>query len=70
MKVGYYIQRCKGDVNINIVSDGKLLRYGTAENMNANMEASFKPIEGFSDDIWFIEVKDFRIVGNRLDLIV
>lgn len=70
MKVGYYIQRCKGDVDINIVSDGELLRYGTAENMNTNMEVSYKPMEGFSDDIWLMEVRDFRIVGNRLDLIV
>ena len=68
MKVGYYIQRCSGD--INIVSNGELLRYGTAENMNVNMEASFKPLEGFSDGIWEMDVKDFRIVGNRFDLIV
>ena len=70
MKVGYYIQRCSGDININIVSNGELLRYGTAENMNLNMEVSFKPFEGFSDSIWEMDVKDFRIVGNRLDLIV
>lgn len=72
MKVGYYIRRCSGDIVINIVSNGngKLLRYGTAENMNANMEASFKLFEGFSDSIWEMDVKDFRIIGNRLDLIV
>lgn len=72
MKVGYYIQRCKGDININIVSNGELLRYGDAENMNANMDASYSygTTEGFSDDIWLMEVIDFRIVGNRLDLIV
>ena len=58
MKVGYYIKRCSGDVYINIVSDGKLLRHGTADNMNVNMEVSYKPLEGFT------------IVGRRLDLIV
>lgn len=68
MNVGYYIQRCKGDVDID--SNGELLRHGTAENMKSNMEASFKPLKGFSDNIWLMEVKDFRIVGNRLDLIV
>lgn len=70
MKVGYFIRRCKSDVVVNILSNGKSLRCDVAGIMNANMEASYTPLEGFSDDIWVKEVKDFRFVDNCLDLIV
>lgn len=70
MKVGYFIRRCKDDVVINILSNWKSLRCDVAGIMNANMEASYTPLEGFSDDIWVKEVKDFRFVDNCLDLIV
>lgn len=70
MKVGYFIRRCKDDVVINILSNWKSLRCDVAGIMNANMEASYTPLKGFSDDIWLMEVKDFRFVDNCLDLIV
>lgn len=75
MKLFKFIMKIKGNNVIKIYKEygtreRELIKEGTVERINEDMNMSFNALEGFDDEMWEKEILEFVIRGNIIAILI
>ena len=71
MRLCDFLTKISGDFSVRIYTDNKtVIKDGMIEELNIEHKKSFNPLEGFNNDLWEKQVKDWTIKDNIVAVLV
>lgn len=63
--------KISGDFTVRIYKDNvSVIKEGAIKDLNIEHKKSFNPLEGFDNDLWEKQVKDWTIKDNIVSVLV
>lgn len=71
MRLCDFLIKISGDFTVRIYKDNvSVIKEGTIKDLNIEHKKSFSPLEGFDNDLWEKQVKDWTIKNHIVAVLV